>query len=145
MAPQDPAGGDNAIFGIDMFYQGGGKYLVNVNYGADFESWYKEFTQTPYCDIICDPSGADNATLADGDFNAGVFLPNGALIGSSYPGVGPATASASFAYPGYTFTLDLAGATTVPEPPTWALAILGVGAIGWRLRKRANAAQVAEA
>ena len=38
----DPTGGQNAIFGIDMMYEGGGKYLVDVNYGASTSSWYSK-------------------------------------------------------------------------------------------------------
>ncbi len=144
----DPTGGQNAIFGIDMMYEGGGKYLVDVNYGASTSSWYSnpstgiQYTDNSYCDLTCDPSGADNPGLSDGDFVTGVFLPNGTAIGSSYPGaVGPATVNADYLYPGYMFTIGAASA--VPEPATWALAILGLGAVGWRLRRREGRPQFA--
>jgi hypothetical protein len=46
-------------------------------------------------------------------------------------------------------TGDLGGTVTinpaaVPEPATWALMLLGLGAVGWQLRRRKNVLGLAQ-
>ena len=36
----------------------------------------------------------------------------------------------------YSAVFDIGSAAAVPEPATWALMLLGFGAVGWQLRRR---------
>ena len=86
-------------------------------------------------------NGAQNVTVASG-FQAGVntllFIVNdtgngifGDLVGGSNGTAGPT----SYQFNG-TITYDLSGG--VPEPATWALLILGFGAVGGAMRRRSS-------
>jgi MYXO-CTERM domain-containing protein len=151
---QDPSGtlnGQDALFGIYLFNDGGGQYHAQIANGmADF-TWFNFASgYDAYCDVAC-----ANA-VGGGDTEAvyGVYLPSGALIGSSFSGtvsqtdvdgfentVTPydghtVTVNSDYNYPNYAlkFAVDDTS-TSVPEPASLPILAVGLAALGGLVRR----------
>jgi hypothetical protein len=129
----DKPDGQTAILGLsltDMSSVTPGEILVSMDSGAGAITWFGKNYPNAYCDSLC------QAGLADQNGVEGVYLPNGAIIGSGFKGFGsPVVVNSDFNYPGYRFDINTS-TPGVPEPATWALSILGFAIMGQRLRRR---------
>jgi hypothetical protein len=160
-APQAGVGGDlNSSFGFSTAnisgYTGSGTVLYNgtqvANFGslASFLSSSASAAGQLYGSFFTFNLGNFNAgdkLIITHDDGAAVFQ-NGTRIGSTVSGptgqvtdtvtltnTGPIT----LAYSRQNGTPSILSVAAVPEPATWALMILGMGAVGFAMRRRKNA------
>lgn len=160
-----PPNSEDALFAIYLISQPGGTFHADVAFGTGNFTWFNSSTTptngatpyNPYCDAVC--------VANTGSFNNvyGVYLPDGALFGSSYAGTvtetdadgsattlaapydgSPITVDKNFSYANYAFDFTPPPGTTtsvgVPESGTSFIMAFGLGAMGaamvWSRRRR---------
>jgi hypothetical protein len=127
----DTPDGHASILGVtltDLSDIAPGDIGVSIDSGADNTTWFAKNYPNAYCDALC------TANFDSGFYYEGVYLPAGTQIASGFKGFGPpVSVNSDFSYPGYFFTINV---DAVPEPASWALAIVGFMMLGRQIRRR---------
>lgn len=148
-----------ALFGVGPGEAGAGILFIVSGTAGDFEATYT--FDNPFDPALAGASATfnfdgDGITFTGGDFSGGGFFTTSTTtLGTSIQidrfslALGPQTLNirGTFAPTGNSSAL-IGGELTlaqVPEPATWALFILGFGAIGSTMRRRSSKVRVAKA